>query len=72
MGLALWSVETTPWGLFHWDQRNHINPKILGGQPRRMLDTSKAEKEFGFKARTSLEEGLKKAIEWYLSTRETR
>jgi GDP-L-fucose synthase len=42
------------------------------GQPRRMLDTSKAEKEFGFKARTSLEEGLKKAIEWYLSTRKTR
>jgi GDP-L-fucose synthase len=42
------------------------------GQPRRMLDTSKAEKEFGFKARTSLEEGLKKAIEWYLSTRKTK
>ncbi len=36
------------------------------GQPRRMLDTSKAEKEFGFKAKTSFEEGLKKAIEWYL------
>jgi GDP-L-fucose synthase len=39
------------------------------GQPRRMLDTSKAEKEFGFKARVSFEEGLKKTIEWYLSTR---
>jgi GDP-L-fucose synthase len=37
-----------------------------------MLDTSKAEKEFGFKARTSLEEGLKKTIEWYLSTRKTK
>lgn len=35
------------------------------GQPRRMLDTSKAEKEFGFKARTPFEEGLKKTIEWY-------
>jgi len=35
------------------------------GQPRRMLDVSKAEKEFDFKARTSLEEGLKKTIEWY-------
>jgi GDP-L-fucose synthase len=42
------------------------------GQPRRMLDTSKAEKEFGFKARTSLEEGLKKTIEWYLSTRKAQ
>jgi len=35
------------------------------GQPRRMLDTSKAEREFGFKARTPFEEGLNKTIEWY-------
>lgn len=35
------------------------------GQPRRMLDTGKAERLFGFKARTSLEEGLKKTINWY-------
>lgn len=35
------------------------------GQPRRMLDTQKAEKEFGFKAKTSFEAGLKKTIEWY-------
>lgn len=35
------------------------------GQPRRMLDTSKAEKEFCFKAKTSFEDGLIKTIEWY-------
>jgi len=35
------------------------------GQPRRMLDTSRAEKEFGFKATISFEEGLKKTNEWY-------
>ena len=35
------------------------------GQPRRMLDTSKAEKEFGFKAKTSFKEGLTKTTEWY-------
>lgn len=35
------------------------------GQPRRRLDTSKAEKEFGFKASMDFEEGLKKTIEWY-------
>ena len=35
------------------------------GQPRRCLDTSRAEKEFGFKATTSFDEGLKKTIEWY-------
>ena len=37
------------------------------GQPKRILDTSKAEKEFGFKAKTNFEEGLKKTIDWYLS-----
>jgi len=39
------------------------------GQPKRMLDTSRAEKEFGFKAKTSFEEGLKKTVDWYLSNR---
>ena len=42
------------------------------GQPRRMLDTTKAFTEFGFKAETSFEEGLKKTIEWYISTKQTR
>jgi GDP-L-fucose synthase len=35
------------------------------GQPRRCLDTSKAEREFGFKAHTGLEEGLRKTVSWY-------
>jgi len=35
------------------------------GQPRRCLDISKAEKEFGFKTKTPFKEGLKKTIEWY-------
>jgi GDP-L-fucose synthase len=35
------------------------------GQPRRMLDTSRAFKEFEFKAKISFEEGLKRTIEWY-------
>ncbi len=35
------------------------------GQPRRKLDTTKALEEFGFKAKTSFREGLKKTIEWY-------
>ena len=39
------------------------------GQPRRMLDISKAEKEFGFRAKTSFEEGLKKTIDWYLKNK---
>jgi len=35
------------------------------GQPRRGLDVSKAEKEFGFKAKVGFAEGLKRSIEWY-------
>jgi GDP-L-fucose synthase len=35
------------------------------GQPRRALDTSKAEALFGFRARTTLDEGLRNTIEWY-------
>ena len=35
------------------------------GQSRRCLDTSKAKREFGFKARMNFEEGLKRTIEWY-------
>lgn len=39
------------------------------GQPRRALDTSRAEKFFGFRAQTPLEEGLYRTIEWYKATR---
>lgn len=39
------------------------------GQPRRRLDTSRAKREFGFQAKTSLREGLTKTIEWYRTTR---
>ena len=35
------------------------------GQPRRMLDVSKAEKEFGFRAKTPFKEGLNNTVEWY-------
>jgi len=39
------------------------------GQPRRMLDVSKSEKEFEFMAKTNFEEGLKRTIERYNLTR---
>lgn len=35
------------------------------GQPRRMLDVSKAKEYFGFEAKTSFDEGLKATIDWY-------
>ena len=39
------------------------------GQPRRMLDTSRAADWFGFRARTSMDEGLAKTIAWYRENR---
>lgn len=38
------------------------------GQPRRMLDTSRARNEFGFNATTGFEIGLKKTMKWYKSS----
>ena len=35
------------------------------GQPRRSLDTSRAEQLFGFQARTPLRVGLQRTVSWY-------
>jgi GDP-L-fucose synthase len=35
------------------------------GQPRRALDVNRAKHLFGFRAETSLKEGLKRTVEWY-------
>jgi GDP-L-fucose synthase len=39
------------------------------GQPRRQLDTRRAEERFGFRAKTPFGEGLRKTVEWYLEMR---
>lgn len=50
-------------GKIEWDKSKP------DGQPKRMLDTSKALKEFGFTARTDIISGLSKTIEWYRKNR---
>ncbi|MEQ9461334.1 MAG: GDP-L-fucose synthase [Phycisphaeraceae bacterium] len=42
------------------------------GQPRRCLDTSKAERLLGWKAQVDLETGLRNTIEWFLKQDEVR
>ncbi len=39
------------------------------GQPRRCLDTSKAEKLFGFRAKVDFVQGLRQTVDWYLAQR---
>ncbi len=50
-------------GQIQWD------PSKPDGQPRRCLDTSRAEQLFGFKAQVPFEEGLRKTVDWYLNNR---
>ena len=42
------------------------------GQPRRKLDTSRAQVEFGFVSRTTFETGLRRTIDWYRHKLEQR
>jgi GDP-L-fucose synthase len=51
-------------GRFVWDTSQP------NGQPRRALDTSKAEALFGFRARTSFVDGLRQTVDWYLANQE--
>jgi GDP-L-fucose synthase len=55
--------ETGFTGRLVWDRTKP------NGQPRRALDTGRAERYFGFKAHTSFEDGLRRTIEWYQKTR---
>jgi GDP-L-fucose synthase len=38
------------------------------GQPRRALDVSRAQQEFGFKATTDFRVGIQRTVEWYLES----
>jgi GDP-L-fucose synthase len=42
-----------------WDVNNP------DGQPRRCLDTRRAEREFGFRAKVRLRDGIQETIRWY-------
>jgi GDP-L-fucose synthase len=49
-------------GEIRWD------PTKPDGQPRRQLDTSRARERFGFEARTTFEDGLRRTVDWYKAT----
>jgi GDP-L-fucose synthase len=57
--VQLVAAETGFTGEIRWDTSKP------NGQPRRRLDTRRAEEKFGFKARTSFREGLARTVDWY-------
>jgi GDP-L-fucose synthase len=50
-------------GAIQWDTSKP------NGQPRRRLDTTRAEELFGFRAQVSLREGIERTVAWYRSAR---
>jgi len=48
-------------GSILWDSSKPSGPK------RRVIDINKAKNEFGYQVTTSLEEGIKKTVDWYIS-----
>jgi GDP-L-fucose synthase len=57
--VELIATETGFGGAIRWD------PSRPDGQPRRMLDTSRAKERFGFTAEVRLHEGLRRTIAWW-------
>ncbi len=50
--------------------RIEFDPSMPNGQPRRCVDSRRAERLFGFRARTDFQEGLRRTIAWYEQTRQ--
>jgi GDP-L-fucose synthase len=53
--------------LTDFDGRMIFDTSKPNGQPRRGLDVSRAEKLFGFRAKTNFEDGLRATIDWYIA-----
>lgn len=60
---TLIAAETGYTGDIRWDT------SVPNGQPKRCLDISRAEKEFGYRASVSLEEGIRETVAWFLRER---
>jgi GDP-L-fucose synthase len=57
------AIEAGFTGQIEWDTTKP------NGQPRRCLDVSRAKELFGFQAKHTLREGLKKTMQWFCANR---
>jgi len=63
--ISIHDLAQTIAALTGFDGRLDWDTSKPDGQPRRMLDTTRARERFGFVARTPLDEGLDRTIRWY-------
>jgi GDP-L-fucose synthase len=67
--VSIRDLAATIAGIVGFDGRLIFDPTRPDGQPRRVLDTSRAERLFGFRATTGLAEGLRRTLDWFLAHR---
>lgn len=69
MEITIKDLVTTIAEIMDFDGEIEWDTTKPNGQPRRCLDVSRAYEEFGFKAKTSFRDGLKKTIDWYVGNK---
>jgi GDP-L-fucose synthase len=70
--ISIKELAETIAALVGYDGRITWDTSKPNGQPRRKLDTSRAERAFGFRATTPFAEGLRRTVQWYLRSSEAR
>ena len=72
MEISIRELATTIAQMTGFEGRITWDTKHPNGQPRRCLEVSRAEEEFGFKAATPFDVGLRKTIDWYRASKRSR
>lgn len=67
MEISIRDLANTIAQLMNFDGEIQWDTSKPNGQPRRNVDVSRAENEFGFKATTHFEQGLRETIDYYYS-----
>ncbi|HVX29271.1 MAG TPA: GDP-L-fucose synthase [Nitrolancea sp.] len=70
MEISIRELATLIARIVGYDGQLAFDPTKPDGQPRRCLDTSRAEEWFGFRANTDFRAGLQRTVDWYLAHRQ--
>lgn len=70
--ISIKELAHTIMNIMNLDLKIKWNKDKPNGQPRRMLDITKAEKEFGFRPEIKLEDGLRETITWFINEVENK